>query len=133
MGKAKFAWNDRDTNPHSLTCQLKVQDREPDYYQNISEDWSLDGTVREVTVVGIPLHEVYCVIEAETDYNALAELRRDALYGIVITYTPDTDVPATTASVQFVEMTRPRVENRGRQNLFTSAIRMRRTDGSTIP
>jgi len=131
---SKFAWTDQDSGGQTLTLKIQTQNRVPHWWQRTFDNWSLDGTVREVVTVGVPLHQLSLSIRYDPDDDQIAALIRDGLAGITITYTPDTGSPGTTAAVQLVSASRLRLEREGRQNIFAvDELVLRRLDGNEIP
>lgn len=127
---SKVEWN--DGSAQSLTLKLRFQDWTPDHAQTRFSELSLDGSTRNVVVIGSGQNEVRAVVRHEDQDKELDDFIRAGLDDYEITLTPDTASPGTTYTVKLLEAAPLAMESEGRQNLFRTGLRFRRMDGGTF-
>jgi len=127
---SKFQWTDGGSQ--SFTTDVHVQNQVPQKFRTLYPDRSLDGSVLEVISIGSGINEVSMAIRHDNDDTGLRDLHDALARGLQMTYTPDTDVPATTYTVKAVEIGEIALEMEGRQNLWRFDVTLARLDGGAF-
>lgn len=136
-GNAGFKFTPPGGSLTTLALAWPLRNLRPATFRSRFAAWSLDGTEREVLVVGDGCAEIVADIRFGPNGAAILEMLDAGASGAALTYYPDLDVTGTNYPAHLVSPDADAVEamrdrDRWMRGEYEATVRLRRTDGGTF-